>query len=100
MVTHIVSFKLRDPSPEILSETQAKLLSMQSHIPQLRYLETGEDALHTSRSFDLVLITRFDTWDGYHGYQNHDYHQNEVLPYMHSVIEKSIVVDYESELTS
>jgi len=96
MITHLVSLKLQDPSPENLAAAREKLLSMEGNIPQLRHLEVGVDTLRTARSFDLALITRFDAREDYEGYQNHPYHQNEVLPYLRSVLEKSIVVDYES----
>ncbi|NUM45793.1 MAG: Dabb family protein [Anaerolineales bacterium] len=96
MITHIVFFKLLDASSENQTVIAEKLLSMQGQIPQLRYLEVGIDKLRTARSFDLSLITRFDTWEDYEGYQNHPYHQTEILPYVRSVIEKSVVVDYES----
>ncbi len=96
MITHLVSFKLLDSAPENVAATREKLLSMQGEIPQLRYLEVGVDKLRTARSFDLVLITRFDSWEDYDGYQNHPYHQSAVLPYMRAVLEKSIVVDYEA----
>ncbi|GAB4580791.1 MAG: Dabb family protein [Anaerolineales bacterium] len=96
MITHIVFFKLLNPTPENLTAASTKLLTMQGQIPQLRYLEVGVDKLRSARSFDLSLITRFESWEDYEGYQAHPYHQNEILPYVRSIIEKSIVVDYES----
>jgi hypothetical protein len=95
MITHIVFFKLLDPTPENLTAAREKLLSMQGNIPHLRALEVGVDQLRTARSFDLSLITRFDSWEDYKSYQAHPYHQSEVIPYIHQVAEKSVVVDYE-----
>lgn len=97
MITHIVFFKLLDPSPESQTALANKLRTMQGQIPQLRYLEVGIDKLRTARSFEVSLITRFDSWEDLANYQNHPYHQNEILPYVRSIIEKSIVVDYEGD---
>ncbi|HNB51885.1 MAG TPA: Dabb family protein [Anaerolineales bacterium] len=47
MITHIVFFKLLDPSPENQSAVAEKLCSMQGQIPQLRFLEVGVDKLRT-----------------------------------------------------
>lgn len=95
MITHIVSYKLTDPTPENLAAAKENLLSMDGKIPQLRYLEVGLDALKTYRSYDVVLITRFDSWKDYEDYQNHPYHQTVVIPYIRAVVEKSVAVDYE-----
>lgn len=95
MITHIVSYKLADPTPENLAAAKENLLSMDGKIPQLRYLEVGLDHLKTYRSYDVVLITRFDSWEDYEDYQNHPYHQTVVIPYIRSIVEKSVAVDYE-----
>ena len=54
MVTHIVLFKLSDPSAENLAVTHAKLLSMQGKIAQLRHLEAGIDVIRSERSYDIA----------------------------------------------
>lgn len=95
MITHIVSYKLKDPSPENLAAARDHLLSMDGKIPQLRSLEVGLDQLHTQRSFDIVLITRFDSWENYEAYQAHSYHQSVVIPHIRSAVEKSVAVDFE-----
>jgi len=43
MITHIVLFKLADPSTENLAATRNKLLSMDGKIDLLRHLEVGVD---------------------------------------------------------
>ena len=47
MVTHIVLFKLADPSAENLTATHTKLMSMQGKIAQLRHLEAGVDVIRS-----------------------------------------------------
>lgn len=96
MITHIVSFKLTDPSPANLVATRDLLLSMEGKVPQLRHLEAGVDVVRSERSYDIALITRFDTLDDLKAYQVDPYHAGTVLPHMRSVCSAIVAVDYES----
>jgi hypothetical protein len=96
MVTHIVLFKLSEPTPENLSATRDKLLSMNGKIDQLRHLEAGIDVIRSERSYDIALITRFDSLQDLQEYQVHPYHAGEVIPHMKSVCASIVAVDYES----
>ncbi|MFD0868431.1 Stress responsive A/B Barrel Domain [Chlamydia abortus] len=95
MITHIVFFKLKERSEAVVSETVNVLRNMEGKIPQLRYIEVGVDVLHTERSYDIALITKFDTLDDLQAYQVHPVHQ-EVIRHMNNVRESSVAVDYES----
>jgi hypothetical protein len=68
---------------------------MKGKIPLLRHLEVGLDILHSERSYDIALITRFDSMDDLKAYQTHPIHL-EAAKYIHSVKEASVAVDYES----
>lgn len=96
MITHIVLFKLADPSAENLAATQAKLLSMGSEISLLRHLEAGVDVIRSERSYDVALITRFDSLNDLQSYQVHPYHAEVVIPFMKSVCSSIVAVDYEN----
>lgn len=95
MITHIVMFKLTDPSPENLATTHEKLLSMQGRIAELRHLEAGVDVIRSERSYDIALVTRFDSLADLQAYQVHPYHAGEVVPHMKSVCSSIVAVDYE-----
>jgi hypothetical protein len=96
MVTHIVLFKLADTSAESIARTCAILLGMRDTIEVLKDIEVGVDALHTERSYDLALVTRFDSWDDYRAYRSHPYHIDPVLKHMHDAANAAAVVDYET----
>jgi len=96
MVTHIVLFKLADPTSENLSQTRDKLLSMRGKIAQLRHLEAGIDVIRSERSHDIALVTKFDSLHDLQEYQVHPYHAGEVIPHMKSVCSSIVAVDYES----
>jgi hypothetical protein len=96
MVTHVVLFKLSDPTVDNLTATHGKLLSMQGKIAQLRHLEAGIDVIRSERSYDIALITKFDSLQDLQEYQVHPYHAGEVIPHMKSVCSSIVAVDYEN----
>lgn len=95
MITHIVLFKLTDPTVENLTATKNKLLSMEGNITLLRHLEVGVDVIRSERSYDIALTTRFDSLEDLQAYQIHPYHAGEVIPHMKSVCSSIVAVDYE-----
>ena len=96
MITHIVLFKLTDPTPENLAATRNKLLSMAGKVDLLRHLDVGIDVIRSERSYDIALTTRFDSLSDLQAYQVHPYHAGEVIPHMKSVCSSIVAVDYEN----
>lgn len=94
MFTHVVFFRLVDPNEENLGRAKDILEGMRGNIPQLKYLEVGVDVLHSERSYDIALITRFDSLDDMQQYQVHPYHVNEVLSNLRPMLKGSASVDY------
>ncbi len=94
MFTHIVFFKLNNK--EQACEARNILLSMEGKIPQLKGLEVGVDVLHSERSYDLVLITKFNSLEDMNSYAVSEYHVNKVIKYLKPMLESSKTVDYES----
>ncbi len=97
MITHIVLFKLTEPSGENIAATRAKLLSMDKEIALLRHLEAGVDVIRSERSYDIALVTKFDSLEDLQAYQVHPYHAGVVVPHMKSVCSSIVAVDYKSE---
>jgi hypothetical protein len=93
MITHIVFFKLKDTRNA--KKASEVLLGLKGKILQLRHLEVGIDILHSDRSYDLALVTKFDSLEDMKAYQTHPVHE-EVSNYMASVRESSVTVDYQS----
>jgi hypothetical protein len=96
MITHIVFFKLTEPSPSNMSAVREILSSMQGAIPQLRQLEVGVDLIRSERSYDLALVTRFDSIEDLQDYQVHPYHAETVVPFIKQLAKSTVTVDYES----
>lgn len=95
MITHIVFFKLKDQTSAKAKEARNVLLAMDGKIPQLRHLEVGIDVVRSERSYDLALITKFDSLEDLAAYQAHPVHQ-DVVQYIRSAAESSVTVDYEA----
>ncbi len=94
MFTHVVLFKLNEPTNEKIKYFSDVLKGMKDNIPQLKDVEVGIDELRSERSFDICLITRFNSLEDMKAYQIHPYHVNEVLAKIKPYIEVSRVVDY------
>ncbi len=95
MIKHIVCFKLKDNSEEKKQEAKNVLLSMTDKVNLIKAIEVGTDFLSSPRSYDVILQVTLENKETLDLYQNDDYHCNEVKPYMHSVMESSVAVDYE-----
>lgn len=94
MITHIVFFKLKEQDSASIEAAKEKLLSMAGRIEMLRHLEVGVDVVRSERSYDLALITRFDSHADLDAYQVHPYHAGEILPYMRGACSSVVAVDY------
>ena len=69
---------------------------MKGKIPGLIEVESGGDELHSERSYDLILITTFESSDAFKAYQTHPAHL-PVKAIMHEVRSGSVSVDYEEK---
>lgn len=94
MFRHVVFFKLKNPTPEVLQETKNVLMNMKGKIPELLDIEVGIDVVRSERSFDVALITTFESLDAMNAYQVHPLHV-EVGKYIATVRESAVAVDYE-----
>lgn len=94
MFTHVVFFKLKEATEDNIKLFKETLLGMDGNIPELKVLEIGVDTLRTDRSFDICLITRFNSEEDYKTYAYCDYHVNIVLKTIRPMIEISKTVDY------
>lgn len=95
MLTHIVLFKLKDNSPENMQILKEKLLELKDQVPVLKFIEVGTDIIHSERSYDVGLYTKFDSLEDMKAYQVHPAHV-KVAEYIQTVREAIVAVDYES----
>ena len=93
MIKHVICFKLKQG--ESAEKAREVLLSMEGNVPMLRGIEVGIDALHSPRSYDVILNVLLDDMDALTAYQKDAYHCDVVKTHMHAVVESSVAVDYE-----
>ena len=94
MFTHIVLFKLKDPTTENLKFVEETLLSMDGKIEELKKLEVGVDVIRSDRSYDVGIITRFDSKEDYLAYDVNAYHVEKVKKVIGPYMEGSKTLDF------
>ena len=75
MLQHYVFLKYREGTDRAHVQTFCeRMLALRATISEIRHLEIGIDELHDSRSWDLVLIMRFESVPALRAYQSHAAH--------------------------
>ena len=94
MFTHIVLFKAIEPTKENLEFLKNTFLSMNGNIKELKELEVGVDVVRSDRSFDIGIITRFDSKEDYLAYDVDEFHVEKVKKVIGPYIECSKTLDF------
>lgn len=94
MLVHIVMFQFKEEDKEKnLDRVKTMLDALPSKIESLKSMEVGIDISRSERSFDMVLVSKFDDQAGLDVYAPHSAHQ-EVVSVIKEVTTLSKVVDY------
>jgi len=98
MVKHIVMWKFNDTAEgktkdENMDIVKNGLLALKPIIPEIKYIELGKDVSRTDMSYDLALITEFETLEDLHTYKIHPEHQ-KVANYVAKVTNSRGVIDF------
>lgn len=96
MISHVVVAKLKDRSSKNIETTRALLDSLKGKIPGLRDLVVGVDVGGSKLAYDIVLVAKFDDFEGLRGYREHPLHVPVVNKLM-ELAESVAVVDYKSD---
>ena len=94
MIRHIVMFKIKDEFKSEIPQLVSNFYGMKGRIEGMLDLEAGQDILHSERSYDLALVTVFDSMESFKAYQTHPVHM-PVRKRMHEVRESSVACDFE-----
>ena len=95
MITHIVTFKLRDEDRAEVERCKALLDGLVGVVPSLRSMTVGINVVESPRAHTLGLIATFDDLDGLEAYQVHPAHQ-EVAGQLRAASSAIAAVDFES----
>lgn len=94
MIRHIVLFKIKDEYKSEIPRLVENFNGMKGRVEGLLELEAGADVLHSDRSYDLALVTLFDSMASFQAYQTHPAHL-PVKKRMHEVRSGSVACDFE-----
>ena len=100
MLQHYVFLKYREGTSQ--AHVQAfceRMLALGASIPAIGYLEIGLDQLHDARSWDLVLIMRFESVEALRAYQSHAAHL-AVVAFNEPFVASVASVDFSSTVRS
>lgn len=94
MLQHYVFLKYREGTDRTHVQTFCeRMLALRATISEIRHLEIGIDELHDSRSWDLVLIMRFESVEALRAYQSHAAHV-AVMTFNAPFVENVASVDF------
>ena len=100
MLQHYVFLKYRNGTDGTHVQTFCeRMLALRATIPATQHLEIGIDELHDSRSWDLVLIMRFESVKALRAYQSHAAHL-AVMAFNEPFVASVAAVDFSGSVES
>ncbi|MFI3325694.1 MAG: Dabb family protein [Clostridia bacterium] len=93
MVRHLVMYKVKDKAN--IQKMVENFNSMKGEIAVLKDVNAHQDFLKSERSFDVILDITVESLADLEAYKAHPYHAEKIKPFVHSIIENSVSVDYE-----
>lgn len=99
MINHVVLFKLKkyDSDSEkqtVISRIEEALLSLSDKIKELKYIEVGVNYDLNAKSYDICLVSHFNTLDDLEIYRVHPEHVKVAELIGQHAVERA-AVDYE-----
>lgn len=95
MINHVVLFRLKDYSADekvkVLAELKGMLLALKDKIDVLKYIEVGENYEQNSKSYDLALLSHFDSVEDLDVYRVHPEHLKVVARIGETTVERAAV---------
>ena len=79
-----------------MAYVRERLLALPAIIPEIKMMQLGRDVSRTEMSYDMMLVTRFDSLDALHTYKVHPAHV-EVASYVAKVKVARVVLDAETD---
>lgn len=99
MIEHVVMWKFAESAEgktrtENMQIVRDRLLALPAVIPEIKFMQIGRDVSRTDMSYDMMLVTRFESLDALHTYKVHPAHV-EVASYVAKVKTARVVLDCE-----
>ena len=97
MITHVVMFKLHDTvdKKDVAQEIKMRLDSLPAKIDVIKTFEVGLNVLESARSYDMVLVSTFESLETLAVYSKHPDHVAH-LDFIRNASASIMAVDYGS----
>ena len=99
MIEHVVMWKFADTAEgktreENMAIERERLLALPAVISEIKFMQIGRDVSRTDMSYDMMLVTRFESLEALHTYKVHPAHV-AVSEYVKKVRVARVVLDAE-----
>lgn len=99
MIRHVVMWRFEENAEgktrlQNMEYIRDRLMALLPIIPEIKRMEIGFDVLHSDMSYDMILLTEFDSLDDLSYYKNHPDHV-AVSRYVAKVRTSRVVCDCE-----
>ncbi len=98
MINHVVLFKLKDYSetekPMLIAEMKSLLEGLKGKIDELKYIEVGVNYELNTKSYDVVLLSHFNSIEDLDKYRVHPEHKKVLARFSELRLERA-AVDFE-----
>ncbi len=95
MLKHVVFFKFKKDTAEAsIAEVLEGLRGLPGIISEIKGFEFGRDVVRSERSYDMALVSVFDSLDSMKRYQVHPAHQ-AVVEKLKKICDSILAVDFE-----
>lgn len=98
MINHVVLFKLNEyPGEEkakVIAELKSLLVGLKEKIKEVKYIEVGTNYELETKSYDIVLLSHFETLEDLNKYRVHPEHLKVVKRIGETTVSRA-AVDYE-----
>ena len=98
MINHVVLFKLKDYSeaekPLVIAEMKSLLEGLKGKIDELKYIEVGVNYELNSKSYDLALLSHFNSIEDLNKYRVHPEHRRVLSRFSELRLDRA-AVDFE-----
>lgn len=98
MINHVVLFKLKDYSetekPVLIAEMKSLLDGLKGKIDELKYIEVGVNYELNTKSYDVALLSHFNSIEDLDKYRVHPEHKKVLARFSELRLERA-AVDFE-----
>jgi hypothetical protein len=98
MINHVVLFKLKDYSetekPVLIAEMKSLLEGLKGKINELKYIEVGVNYELNTKSYDVALLSHFNSIEDLDKYRVHPEHKKVLARFSELRLERA-AVDFE-----